>query len=161
MAYKLGVASQLKLVGVHPILRVTANYGIRFTPVDFSILWGWRGEADQTLMVKTKASKTPWPLSKHNVVDANHRPASMAIDFAPWIKGDIPWDDTHAFAVIAGVLFSSFAALSAAKPTFAEGYALRWGGDWDRDGSTRNQTFMDWGHLELVKTAEPGAPITG
>ena len=160
MAYKLGVASQLKLVGVNPILVATANYGIRFTPVDFTIVWGWRGEADQTLMVKTKVSKTPWPLSKHNVVDANHQPASMAIDFVPWHKGGIPWDDTHTFAVIAGVLFSSFAALRYSNPNFAEGYVLRWGADWDRDGSTRDQTFMDWGHLELVKADAPGAPVT-
>jgi peptidoglycan L-alanyl-D-glutamate endopeptidase CwlK len=161
MTYKLGVASQLKLIGVNPILVSVAECAIRFTPVDFSILWGWRGEADQTLMVKTKVSKTPWPLSKHNVVDANHRPASMAIDFAPWIKGDIPWDDTHTFAVIAGVWFASFAAIREEHPTFAEGYVLRWGGDWDRDGSTRDQTFMDWGHLELVKAGSIGAPITG
>jgi hypothetical protein len=162
MGYQFGVASRGKLMGVNGTLVALANHAIRFTPIDFGILWGWRGEADQALMVRTKVSKTPWPLSKHNVVDANsHQPASLAIDFAPWIKGDIPWEDTHTFAVIAGVFFASFAALKYANPNYAEGWELRWGGDWDRDGATRDQTFMDWGHLELVKTTAPGDPITG
>ena len=27
---------------------------------------------------------------------------------------------------------------------------VRYGGDWDRDGGTKDQSLMDWGHIELV-----------
>jgi len=29
------------------------------------------------------------------------------------------------------------------------GIRVRWGGDWDGDGSTKDQTFHDLGHYEL------------
>ena len=28
--------------------------------------------------------------------------------------------------------------------------AIRWGGDWDLDGVTTDQTFMDLAHFEIV-----------
>ena len=158
MPFTFGIASQLKLAGVTPSMVQLANWAIGRSPVDFTILWGWRGEADQTLMVRTGASKTPWPHSKHNArTGAARLPDSQAVDFAPWIEGNIPWEDTHVFAVIAGVFFTGFHVLRAADPHFAEGLALRWGGDWDRDGRTKDQTFMDWGHLELAPVGTSGS----
>ena len=112
---------------------------IEMTPFDYTIVHGWRGEEIQTVLFESGASKKPWPESKHNH-EQGGEPCSLAIDFAPWINGAIPWGDTHAFAVIAGVWFS------AAKE---QGAVLRWGGDWDMDGSTEDQTFMDWGHMEI------------
>jgi peptidoglycan L-alanyl-D-glutamate endopeptidase CwlK len=66
---------------------------------------------------------------------------SEAIDFAPWVEGSIPWDDTHVFAIIAGCFHA------AAKEKNA---VIRYGGDWDTDGSTKDQTLMDWGHVEII-----------
>jgi len=66
---------------------------------------------------------------------------SLAFDFAPWIDGAIPWGDTHIFAVIAGAFFAA---------TLDLGYTVRWGGDWDSDGSTKDQRLMDWGHIEVL-----------
>lgn len=112
---------------------------IQLTPVDFTIIHGWRGQELQDELFRTKLSKTPWPESKHNHTQ-DGAPRSLAIDFAPWVNRDIPWDDTHLFAVIAGVWFVAAAQCGA---------VLRWGGDWDMDGLTTDQTFMDWGHVEL------------
>ena len=66
---------------------------------------------------------------------------SDALDFAPYINGRIYWEDSHIFAVVAGVF------MAAAKQ---QGFKIRWGGDWDSDGTTTDQTFMDWGHIEIT-----------
>ena len=71
---------------------------------------------------------------------------SNALDFTPWGRlkdGRMgpPWDDTHSFAMLGGLF------LAAGK---IRSVGLRYGGDWDGDGSTQDQTLMDWGHVELI-----------
>ena len=151
--FAYGRASASKLRTCNKTLQDIAMLAIKLTPVDFTIVHGWRGEEEQNELFRTRLSKTPWPDSKHNhflkvrPTDENADPEgfvmvadSLAIDFAPWVNGDIPWDDTHLFAVIAGVWFAA---------ADQHGAVLRWGGDWDMDGLTTDQTFMDWGHMEL------------
>ena len=31
-----------------------------------------------------------------------------------------------------------------------EDVTIRYGGDWDTDGSTKDQSLMDWGHVEIL-----------
>ena len=66
---------------------------------------------------------------------------SDAVDFAPWIGGTIDWKDDGSFRVMAGAILHVASKL---------GIKLRWGGDWDKDGLTRDQTFQDIGHIERV-----------
>ena len=102
---------------------------------DFSIVWGFRNEDAQTQAFRSGNSSKRWPDSLHN------RSPSPAFDFAPFIKGvGIPWKDTHAFAVIGGLLLAAGAGL---------GVQLIYGGDWDMDGQTTDQRLMDWGHIQL------------
>ena len=89
-----------------------------------------------------EVSKKRWPDSKHNFTVEGIGPSSQAFDFGPWVNGGIPWDDTHLFALIAGVFFAAADDLK---------IKLRWGGDWDMDGLTTDQTFMDWGHMEIAE----------
>lgn len=139
--FQYGTRSREKLSTCYePLLRV-AYRALELSPIDITIVHGWRSEREQTLLFESGASKTPWPTSEHNNTDEEDGdPCSLAIDFAPWINGAVPWSDTHAFAVVAGVFFA------AAKEREV---TLRWGGDWDMDGSTEDQTFMDWGHVEI------------
>lgn len=140
--FVFGDRSRQKLATCHPRLQRIAHRAIALTPVDFTIVHGFRGEELQNKLVAEGASKTPWPTSRHNAM-RDGRPSSEAIDFAPWVGGTIPWNDTHLFALIAGVFF-------AAAKNLDLGPVLRWGGDWDLDGLTTDQTFMDWGHIELL-----------
>lgn len=110
------------------------------TPVDFTIVWGWRPQHIQDALFASGASKKRWPESTHNHMK-DGEPSSLALDFGVWVDGKIPWKDTHMFCVVAGVFFA------AAK---REGITLRWGGDWDMDGSTMDQSLMDWGHVEVL-----------
>ena len=133
MTYSFGSASLEKLSGVAPELRGIAARAIASSPVDFTIVWGSRGEQIQNALFESGASRKRWTASKHNSTPA------LALDFAPWVQQRIDWEDTHIFALIAGVFFAS------ARPG-----QLRWGGDWDGDGTTKDQTLMDWGHIELL-----------
>jgi len=146
MTFAFGNKSLGKLSTCHPDLIKVAAAAIAVTPIDFTIVHGWRGEDIQNALFESGASKKPWPESKHNRIEVGENipnntniPNSFAIDFAPWINGAIPWKDTHAFAIIAGVFFAVSGDIQ-----------LRFGGDWDMDGLTIDQTFMDWGHIELV-----------
>lgn len=64
------------------------------------------------------------------------------MDVAPY---PVSWAETPAnmerFAYLAGVVMTTAARL---------GVKLRWGGDWDQDGDTRDETFRDRPHFELV-----------
>ena len=145
--FKFGDKSQAKLATVHPLLAECAEVALIRSPYDFTIVHGWRGEDVQNALFDSGASRKRFPDSRHNqTLDLNleeffRMQRSDAIDFAPWIRGSIPWSDTHIFAVIAGCFFAAADELD---------ITLRWGGDWDSDGDTTDQTLMDWGHVEIM-----------
>ena len=140
--YQFGTRSKKKLATVHLKLAVVAQRAIELSPYDFTIVHGWRNAEIQNALYESGASTKPWPESKHNALDDDDLiPESLAIDFGPWIGSRIPWKDTHIFAVIAGCFFA------AAKE---HGRVLRWGADWDSDGSTKDQTLLDYGHMEII-----------
>jgi len=138
--YEYGKKSSAKLNTCHPDLQMVAEYALAMSPYDITIIHGWRGEDVQNALYDSGASHKQWPDSKHNHT-AHDTPYSLAIDFAPWVKGTIPWNDTHIFAIIAGCFFAAANQV---------GVTIRYGGDWDSDGSTTDQTLMDWGHVELI-----------
>lgn len=140
-----GSRSLARIETCHEDMIMVASRAIEITPIDYTIVHGWRGEEIQNTLFESGASEKQWPDSMHNneeeEPDGVLMPCSLAIDFAPLIRSKIPWKDTHAFAVVAGVWFA------AAKECDV---ILRWGGDWDMDGLTTDQTLMDYGHMELV-----------
>ena len=145
MSFAFGKSSTAKLDTVHHELRETAVHALSWGIYDFTIVWGWRNEEQQEQAFLSGNSTKHFPDSKHNFMDAEGKPLSDAFDFAPWCrlpdgKMGIPWKDSHAFAVVGGII------LAAARDL---GYShLRYGGDWDMDGLTTDQTLMDWGHVE-------------
>lgn len=145
--HKFGSASQAKLETCHPEIQLVMHRAIKVCPFDITIVWGWRGEEAQTTAFRLGNSKTPWPESKHNNL-LEGQPYSLAIDAAPWIDGRIPWDDQRAFSVLAGVILSTNLDMNRQRPHDIE---MRWGGDWDRDGNTLDQTFMDLAHFEVLE----------
>lgn len=99
---------------------------------DCSILCGHRGQAEQDEALRTGKSKLGWPKSNHNALP------SRAVDAAPY---PIDWTDLDRFRVFAGFVLGVAAGM---------GITLRWGGDWDSDGTNRDQTFHDLPHFEVV-----------
>lgn len=151
-----GESSLTKLRTCHPRLHACAELALRYSPFDITCVWGWRNEEQQTTAFRLGNSQTPWPESKHNHME-DSLPRSLAVDLAPWIDGRIPWDDDRAFCVLAGLMQYANNAINGGEydaklggPGYVGDIGLRWGGDWDRDGLTKDQTFMDLGHFELV-----------
>jgi peptidoglycan L-alanyl-D-glutamate endopeptidase CwlK len=105
--------------------------------IDYTILWGYRGEAPQNHAFRHGDSTKKWPDSKHN------QSPSPAIDVAPWYAKPphIRWNNVKDFTLLAGYFLGIGDTL---------GIKLRWGGDWDGDKTTYDQNFHDLGHFELI-----------
>lgn len=144
--FTFGNRSRSELSTAHQDLRVSCERALGWGVYDFAVICGHRGEEAQDHAFMTGVSSKRWPNSKHNHVTASGQPMSDAIDFAPWVQLEdgtmgIPWHDTHAFAVVAGLIIAAGASL---------GHKFRWGGDWNRNGLSTDQRLLDYGHIERV-----------
>lgn len=104
---------------------------------DCTILEGHRDEETQNEYFRTGKSKLQWPQGKHN------KKPSLAVDVVPYHEKapHIRWEDKEGFAYFAGFVMGIASQM---------GIKLRWGGDWDGDRDTKNQSFVDMPHFELV-----------
>ena len=125
-----GRASRNRLATCHDDLQ--RLFGAVVVSFDCSALAGHRGQAEQDRLFADGKSKLKYPDSKHN------KYPSMAVDVAPC---PVDWSDTSRFYYFAG--FVKATALSM-------GITIRWGGDWNSNFVTNDQTFMDLPHYELV-----------
>lgn len=148
--FKFGKASAEKLLTGCEAIRMLAPKALLLSPYDFSLLHVWRGEEVQNALYDSGASTKRWPDSKHNVEMKSPNlskagqfgtPDSEALDFGPYVNGQIPWKDIPIWCVIAGAFFA------AARQT---GMKIRWGGDWNTNGSTKDQLLLDFGHIEVI-----------
>jgi len=145
--FRFGRKSQNKIASLHPVWQFILPVALERSPYDITIVHGLRNKEVQNRLHSEGASYKRWPDSRHNKTDDPETSEkdrwllSDAVDFAPWVNGGIPWEDTHIFACVAGVIMAT--AVEFEQKT-------RWGGDWDADGSTRDHTLLDWGHIELV-----------
>lgn len=136
-----GSKSTARLETCHPDIQRVMYRAIQL--VDFSVVYGHRGMADQNKAFADGFSTKKWPDSEHNVIPSN------AIDCLPypsgWPQKDDPIDVRIAkwghFYFMAGVI------MQCAKD---EGIELIWGNDWDGDGDFMDTTFRDAAHFELI-----------
>lgn len=123
-------ASEAKLKTCHPDLQRLFREVLPHW--NCQILEGHRGQEAQERAVREGKSKLHWPQGNHNSFPSN------AVDVAPFA---IDWNDGRRFREFAGVVIQIAKRL---------GIRLRWGGDWDGDGDTTDQTFNDLVHFELL-----------
>lgn len=98
---------------------------------DCLIICGHRDKEAQDKAFREGNSKLQFPHGKHNSLP------SMAIDVAPY---PLDWNDSLAFARLAGYIL----AVADSK-----GIPLRWGGDWNSNGKSKDERFLDLVHFEL------------
>lgn len=113
-------------------LQAILREAIKYT--DFTVLAGHRSQEEQDDAVRQGKSKLRWPLSKHNAVP------SKAVDVAPY---PVDWKDTARFARLFGLIECIAQQQSV---------SIRWGGDFNGDGRTADEKFIDMPHVELVET---------
>jgi len=123
--YKLGKKSQERLRGVNSQL---VNILFELVKImDITVIEGVRTQERQDKLVAEGKSKTKF--SKHIT--------GQAVDLAPY---PIDWEDRDRFHYMGGML------RGIAKQM---GVDVRWGGDWDSDGETKDNNFDDLVHVEL------------
>jgi peptidoglycan L-alanyl-D-glutamate endopeptidase CwlK len=133
MAYSFGTESKKQYGTLHPKLQKLMDEMIKF--FDFSIIEGHRGESAQNRAFAVGNSKVRWPHGKHN------KKPSRAVDIAPY---PIDWSNKIGALMRFGLLMG-VAIVCAAKL----GIKIRLGMDWNRNGDPRDETFIDYPHIEL------------
>lgn len=103
--------------------------------MDITVIQGHRSEKEQNEAYKAGKSKLKYPKSKHN------SDPSRAVDIAPWVGGQIPWENEKYFYFMAGIVFTVSEDL---------GINIRWGGNWNSNENFDDQSFDDLVHFELV-----------
>lgn len=128
-----GSASKKQLATCHPRLQMVLNEAIK--DIDFVVVEGFRGKAEQDAAYAKGLSKLKYPFGNHN------KYPSEAVDIAPypvdWREGEKP----HLrFAFMQGVVYAAARRL---------GVKVRFGMDWNRNNDPRDETFIDLPHVEL------------
>jgi peptidoglycan L-alanyl-D-glutamate endopeptidase CwlK len=132
----LSDASKTKLATCDARLQKILNEVI--CHIDFFVLEGHRGEAAQNDAVRKGTSKLPWPKGNHNSTP------SRAVDIAPYFASPgekIDWKDLAAFGRLMGYV---------QRVAHEHNVKLRFGLDWDGDFRSRDESFLDAPHIELV-----------
>jgi hypothetical protein len=160
MTFGLSAKSLARLDGVHPDLAGVVKQAIGLSTQDFMVVeglrsrdamcvnWGKGRTADQCVAVSVPAkfaqpglAKVTWLKDPFN---SNHgvRPDGFghAVDLGALVDGKYEGDSLPAYDAIAKAMFA------AAK---AQGVTLRWGGDWDGDGTPHEKGESDAAHFEL------------
>ena len=96
--------------------------------------------------MKAGKTKTTWEKSKHRArLDNEGRMTSWAVDIVPY---PCDWSDKASFALMAGYVLGIAAVLH--RQGFLT-HKLRWGGDFNMNQKTNDQSFYDGPHIEMVE----------
>jgi len=119
-----------RLAKAHPLLiKLFSEVGKR---ADIVILDTQRGRAAQELAYRTGRSQARFGQSAHNWTPA------IALDVCP---RPIDWKTVKPFIALARAIVLPLATELKIP--------IRWGGDWDRDGASVDEAFLDCPHYEL------------
>jgi peptidoglycan LD-endopeptidase CwlK len=128
-----GSESRRQYATLHRDLQRICDEAIKI--YDFVISEGFRGKEAQNAAFNKGASQKQWPDGEHNKMP------STAMDCYPY---PVDWSskeaNTQRTVLMAGIILAT---------AFHLGIPLRWGGDWNMDGDTRDEHFRDYGHFEL------------
>ncbi len=122
---KFGKRSKERLRGVDARLVSVLNELVKI--MDVTIIEGLRSEQRQEKLLKEGSTKTKF--SKHIT--------GKAVDLAPY---PIDWNDRDRFHYMGGMIRGIAKQLNV---------PVRWGGDWDSDGETKDNRFDDLVHVEI------------
>lgn len=149
-----------RIKSIHPNLIKLANRALDIAGLmgkDFSVIEGHRSEMRQQELFEAGFSTT---------MDSKHRYLpSLALDFLPWHskEGSISGNSLqvthlaekygHTYEMMQGLAMAEFQIIAMCFIQAASelDIPITWGGDWNRDSSTFDTKFQDWGHIELLE----------
>lgn len=130
-----GSRSLAILAKAHPKLQEVLLEAIGRTKQDFTVICSIRNKADQQAAFAAGNTKVQFPNSAHN------QTPSCAVDVIPYpFKG---WDDKNIHKELKAI---ASVILAVAKE---KGVPIRWGADWNQNGRTDDEKFVDAPHFEL------------
>lgn len=132
--HKFGNKSLERLDTVDYRLKAICLDALAMSPFDLTVTCGVRSKEDQEKAVAEGHSKVHYPEGKHNALPGEK---ARAVDIHPY---PIDFKDTRRYYILGGIMM----AISSFKRI-----PIRWGGDWDGDGTLTDQTFNDLPHFEL------------
>ncbi len=131
--FKFSKRSLNNLKGVHPDLVKVTKRALELTEIDFVVICGLRTKAQQQHLFAIGATRT---------TNSRHL-TGHAVDFAPY---PIDWRALDKFKKISDAFMQASEELN---------IPIRWGGDWDMDGDSKDERFYDSGHIELLRKYYP------
>lgn len=126
--FRLSRCSEENLRGVHPDLVKVVHRALEITDIDFMVIEGKRNESRQRQLVASGKSQT---------MNSRHL-TGHAVDCAPLVNNQIPWNDCSYFKKVADAM------MQAAKELSVD---IEWGGNW--------KTFKDGPHFQLTHKTYP------
>lgn len=155
--FYFGLTSKEKMNSLDKRAQAFLHYALYRSPMDFSVIEGYRGEELQNLYFRTGDSQLKFPESEHNITDKQGNPASLAFHLLPApsklpIQGYDIWKDRERLTYLAGIIVGLGAAYESENASTGV-LGVRWGGDWDNDGILNRwdkHKLDDLTHFELV-----------
>lgn len=132
MKYVFGRRSLTTLGEAHPLLQQVAYAALERGEIDFAVICSYRGRREQERAFREGKTKARFGQSAHN-----YEPA-LAIDVMPWPNGFKA--NMEEWKLLGKIFLEEAARL---------GIALRWGGDFNRDGDKTTKDAWDSPHFEL------------
>ncbi|WP_305817532.1 M15 family metallopeptidase [Photobacterium leiognathi] len=137
--YHLGERSLTRLHKLHPKLAAVVAVAITLTEQDFTVSETIRSKERQHELYYGKPKRT-WTLNSKHMIQSDGY--GHAVDLVPLKNGAADWD---ACPVVAKAMFAAADIV---------GVRIRWGGDWNQNGSSKDEHqrgSYDGPHFEIIE----------
>ena len=135
MTYILSQKSLDRLAVVDPRLVAVVKRAIQITTQDFMVLEGYRSQERQDELYAQGRTK-PGPVVTW--VKVGTHTSGTAVDLVPY---PVDWNDLSKFDAISKAMFDAAKEL---------GVKIRWGANWNQNGTPRERGESDSPHFELA-----------
>lgn len=123
----------------HLLISVVVTALKKYSSVDFSVIEGMRSSERQQELFKKGTTQTL--RSKHRPQEDGYSHAVDLLPSLPKVSGSEIWEHKEAFKAVSDAMFKGSKDLN---------IKIRWGGDWNENGRSDDETFYDGPHFELV-----------
>lgn len=149
--YRFSKTSQRRLDTCHTDLQIIMEIALANSNMDFGISEGYRSPKRQMELYASGRTR-PGPILTNvdgvKTIGKHNSAPSLAVDIFAWTNGGVSWEEKD-LCYLAGII-TAVANMLLDQDRIS--HKLRWGGNWDGDGTIINdQKFKDLPHFELIE----------